>query len=165
MVPAATPAGDVGHSLVPATAPGLDRQRQDTTTGTPEALLVLDGVAVGAGGAGSARRRRDHLAWLVEHATVALCAVTAGACAEAVRLTGEYTTGREQFGRPIATFQAVGQRAADAYVGPGGAAHHAPGCLAAVGRDAGRPGWPWPSTGRRPAASGWCTPRRTCTAA
>jgi alkylation response protein AidB-like acyl-CoA dehydrogenase len=56
------------------------------------------------------------VAWLVEHATVAACAVMAGLAAEAVRITGEYTTGREQFGRPIATFQAVGQRAADAYV-------------------------------------------------
>ena len=28
----------------------------------------------------------------------------------------EYTKTREQFGKPIATFQAVGQRAADAYV-------------------------------------------------
>ena len=117
VVPAATPAGEVGLFLVPAAAPGLERRRQDTTTGTPEALLALDGVAVGADavlgpldGAGTA------LAWLVEHATVALCAVAAGVCAEAVRLTGEYTTGREQFGRPIATFQAVGQRAADAYV-------------------------------------------------
>ena len=28
----------------------------------------------------------------------------------------QYTTQREQFGKPIATFQAVGQRAADAYI-------------------------------------------------
>jgi alkylation response protein AidB-like acyl-CoA dehydrogenase len=117
VVPAATPAGDVGLFLVPAAAPGLDRQRQDTTTGMPEALLVLDGVAVGADAVlGPLDAAGTALAWLVEHATVALCAVTAGVCAEAVRLTGEYTTGREQFGRPIATFQAVGQRAADAYV-------------------------------------------------
>jgi alkylation response protein AidB-like acyl-CoA dehydrogenase len=40
----------------------------------------------------------------------------AGACQAAVRLTAEYTTQREQFGKPIATFQAVGQRAADAYI-------------------------------------------------
>jgi alkylation response protein AidB-like acyl-CoA dehydrogenase len=31
-------------------------------------------------------------------------------------MTAEYTTGREQFNRPIATFQAVQQRAADAYI-------------------------------------------------
>ena len=33
-----------------------------------------------------------------------------------MRLTAEYTKTREQFDRPIATFQAVGQRAADAYI-------------------------------------------------
>ena len=31
-------------------------------------------------------------------------------------MTAEYTKTREQFDRPIATFQAVGQRAADAYI-------------------------------------------------
>ena len=31
-------------------------------------------------------------------------------------MTAEYTKTREQFERPIATFQAVGQRAADAYI-------------------------------------------------
>jgi len=34
----------------------------------------------------------------------------------ALRMTAEYTIGREQFGRPIASFQAVQQRAADAYI-------------------------------------------------
>jgi alkylation response protein AidB-like acyl-CoA dehydrogenase len=40
----------------------------------------------------------------------------AGACAAALDLTAEYTKTRVQFEKPIATFQAVGQRAADAYV-------------------------------------------------
>jgi alkylation response protein AidB-like acyl-CoA dehydrogenase len=31
-------------------------------------------------------------------------------------MTAEYTTGRQQFGVPIASFQAVHQRAADAYI-------------------------------------------------
>jgi alkylation response protein AidB-like acyl-CoA dehydrogenase len=39
-----------------------------------------------------------------------------GVCEEALRMTAEYTKTREQFERPIATFQAVGQRAADAYI-------------------------------------------------
>jgi len=40
----------------------------------------------------------------------------AGVCASALELTAEYTKTRVQFDKPIATFQAVGQRAADAYV-------------------------------------------------
>jgi alkylation response protein AidB-like acyl-CoA dehydrogenase len=109
--------GEVGLFVVPADAAGLGRDRQDTTTGTPEARLTLAGVAVGADAAlGPLETAGTVVAWLVEHATVAACAVMAGLAAEAVRITGEYTTGREQFGRPIATFQAVGQRAADAYV-------------------------------------------------
>jgi alkylation response protein AidB-like acyl-CoA dehydrogenase len=117
LVPASTDAGETGLFLVPADAPGLGRERQDTTTGTPEARLTLDGVRLGTGGVvGPVDEAATALRWLVDHATVAACAVMAGVAAEAIRLTGEYTSQREQFGRPIATFQAVGQRAADAYV-------------------------------------------------
>jgi alkylation response protein AidB-like acyl-CoA dehydrogenase len=45
-----------------------------------------------------------------------LCALELGVTARALRMTAEYTTGRQQFDRPIATFQAVAQRAADAYI-------------------------------------------------
>lgn len=117
VVPATTDGGDTALFLVAAGADGLERRRQDTTTGTPDAQLVLDGVRVGPDALlGPADPAGTSLRWLVEHATVAACAVMSGVAAEAVRITGEYTTGREQFGRPIATFQAVGQRAADAYV-------------------------------------------------
>jgi alkylation response protein AidB-like acyl-CoA dehydrogenase len=40
----------------------------------------------------------------------------AGMCDAAVRLTAEYAKERVQFERPIATFQAVGQRVADARI-------------------------------------------------
>ena len=117
LVPASTPDGATGVFVVPADAAGLTVERQDTTTGTPEAQLVLAGARVGGDAAlGPLDAAGTVLRWTVEHATVAVCAVMAGLTAEAVRLTGEYTSGREQFGRPIATFQAVGQRAADAYV-------------------------------------------------
>jgi 3-oxocholest-4-en-26-oyl-CoA dehydrogenase beta subunit len=117
LVPATTPDGATGVFVVAADAPGLSRERQATTTGTPEAQLVLAGVRVGGDAAlGPVDKAGTVLRWTVEHATVAACAVMAGLAAEAVRMTGEYTSSREQFGRPIATFQAVGQRAADAYV-------------------------------------------------
>jgi 3-oxocholest-4-en-26-oyl-CoA dehydrogenase beta subunit len=53
---------------------------------------------------------------VTDHAIAALCVAEAGVSAAALALTGEYAKTREQFGKPIATFQAVGQRAADAYV-------------------------------------------------
>jgi 3-oxocholest-4-en-26-oyl-CoA dehydrogenase beta subunit len=117
LVPATTPDGATGVFVVGANAAGLTCERQATTTGAPEAQLVLAGVRVGGDAAlGPVDEAGTVLRWIVEHATVAACAVMAGLAAEAVRMTGEYTSSREQFGRPIATFQAVGQRAADAYV-------------------------------------------------
>jgi alkylation response protein AidB-like acyl-CoA dehydrogenase len=117
LVPATTPEGATGVFVVAADAAGLSCERQATTTGTPEAQLELAGVRLSGDAAlGPVDEAGTVLRWTVEHATVAACAVMAGLAAEAVRMTGEYTSSREQFGRPIATFQAVGQRAADAYV-------------------------------------------------
>jgi alkylation response protein AidB-like acyl-CoA dehydrogenase len=117
LVPATTPEGATGVFVVAADAPGLSCERQATTTGTPEGQLALAGVRLSGDAAlGPVDEAGTVLRWTVEHATVAACAVMAGLAAEAVRMTGEYTSSREQFGRPIATFQAVGQRAADAYV-------------------------------------------------
>jgi acyl-CoA dehydrogenase len=47
---------------------------------------------------------------------VALAAVQAGVTDAAVRLTASYTNDREQFGKPLSTFQAVALKAADAYL-------------------------------------------------
>jgi 3-oxocholest-4-en-26-oyl-CoA dehydrogenase beta subunit len=117
LVPATTTDGATGVFLVATGANGVSRQRQATTTGTPEAQLVLARVRLsGDAAVGPVDAGGTVLRWIVEHATVAACAVMAGLAAEAIRMTGEYTSSREQFGRPIATFQAVGQRAADAYV-------------------------------------------------
>jgi alkylation response protein AidB-like acyl-CoA dehydrogenase len=53
---------------------------------------------------------------LIDQALVGLCALQTGVAEQAPRITAEYTSGREQFGRPLGTFQAVQQRVADAYV-------------------------------------------------
>jgi alkylation response protein AidB-like acyl-CoA dehydrogenase len=54
--------------------------------------------------------------WVRDRALVALCALQVGVCEAALAQTATYVSEREQFGRPIATFQAVAQRAADAYI-------------------------------------------------
>jgi 3-oxocholest-4-en-26-oyl-CoA dehydrogenase beta subunit len=106
-----------GVFIVDRGAEGVTLTRQTTTTGRPEAIVELDGVRVGADrllgeeGDGAAV-----ISLITEFATTALCVQQAGACASALDLTAEYTKTRVQFDKPIATFQAVGQRAADAYV-------------------------------------------------
>jgi alkylation response protein AidB-like acyl-CoA dehydrogenase len=107
-----------GVFIVEADADGLELIRQTTTAGRAEAILELTGVQVGAdrqlGGDGA--DGGAIITAMTELASAALCVMEAGACATALALTGEYTKTRVQFDRPIATFQAVGQRAADAYV-------------------------------------------------
>ena len=49
-------------------------------------------------------------------AAAALCAIQVGVSDRALRMAAEYTTGREQFGRPIGSFQAVQQRMADGFI-------------------------------------------------
>ena len=99
-------------------APGVTLARQTTTTGRPEAIIELADVQL-AGDRRLGDADTDGAAIvqvITEHATTALCILEAGACAAALDLTAEYTKTRVQFEKPIATFQAVGQRAADAYV-------------------------------------------------
>jgi len=101
---------DAGLFVVDPSSDGVTIEREDTTSGVPEARLVLrDAPAEQLAGP-------DGVAWLVEHAQAAMSVMAAGACAAALELTASYTKTREQFGRPIASFQAVSQRAADAYM-------------------------------------------------
>ncbi len=103
--------------IVETSAPGVGRERQVANTGQPEAVLTLSAAPVGAGALlGSVEDGAAVIEWLVLRSTAALALVQAGAAAASLALVAEYTKTREQFGKPIATFQAVGQRAADAYV-------------------------------------------------
>ena len=106
-----------GVFVVDAGAEGLTMIRQTTTTGRPEAIVEFDGVRLGADRLlGEGADGAAVIDCITEFATTALCIEEAGVCASALELTAEYTKTRVQFDKPIATFQAVGQRAADAYV-------------------------------------------------
>jgi alkylation response protein AidB-like acyl-CoA dehydrogenase len=117
VVGAATGPDTVGMFLVDPTAAGVRRETQVVTSGEPHTKITLSGVRIGPedilgdpiDGAAIAR-------WLAERATVAYCAVQVGVCERALRMTAAYTIDRKQFDRPIATFQAVQQRAADAFI-------------------------------------------------
>ncbi|HEY2562952.1 MAG TPA: acyl-CoA dehydrogenase family protein [Acidimicrobiales bacterium] len=117
VVPARLDTGDVGVFLVDLSATGVSRTWQLTNAGRPDAILEFDHVALTAEDLlGSATTGSDIVHWLVLRATAAAAVAEAGVTAASLALTAEYTKTREQFDRPIATFQAVGQRAADAYV-------------------------------------------------
>jgi alkylation response protein AidB-like acyl-CoA dehydrogenase len=102
---------DVGLFLVDPAAPGVTVTRQDVTNEIPEARVELLGAPAELVTLG-----RAALQWTLERAVTALCAIGVGVFGEEVRLVAEYTSTRTQFGRPIGSFQAVGQRAADAYI-------------------------------------------------
>ena len=95
----------VGGELVPASA--LDITELETTSGEPQGVVRSTG---------SGESLPVQAEWLTERWIAGLCALQAGIADKALKLTAEYTTGREQFGKPVATFQAVAQRAADAYI-------------------------------------------------
>jgi alkylation response protein AidB-like acyl-CoA dehydrogenase len=76
----------------------------------------LDGVTIGedrrlAGAEAGAGFERA-----LVHALAGLAMVTVGACQRALDLVVEYVSGREQFGVPIGSFQAVKHKAVDMYV-------------------------------------------------
>jgi alkylation response protein AidB-like acyl-CoA dehydrogenase len=54
--------------------------------------------------------------WLTTRGTLARSAFQLGVLERALELTAEYAREREQFDRPIGSFQAVGQRLADGYI-------------------------------------------------
>ncbi len=81
-------------SDVPHGAVGLDH--------TPGRLVGEPGAAV--------------LDWLLDRAVAGLASLQSGMLAAAVRLSADHTSTREQFGRPLATFQAVSQRVASAFI-------------------------------------------------
>ncbi|HEY7595607.1 MAG TPA: acyl-CoA dehydrogenase family protein [Actinophytocola sp.] len=116
LVPAQTPRGPTVFLVTPRD-PGVSVRRQEIVDGDAEAVLDLDHVELGAdrvlGEPGGGKRV---VGWLAARQTVGLCAHQLGVTEAALQMTALYASGRVQFGRPIGTFQAVGQRLADCYV-------------------------------------------------
>ncbi len=116
LVPASTPSG-VAVFLVAPGDPGVTVRPQEVTGGDGTALIELTGALVPddrvLGGIAAGREIID---WLVARATVGLCALQLGVSERALELTAAYARSREQFGKPIGSFQAVSQRLADGYI-------------------------------------------------
>lgn len=118
LVPVATPAGVVVAAVDPSAA-GVTVERVLTTNREVHPHLHLEGVVVGPDdvlAGGDPARGGEVLSWMLERAWTGLAALQVGITEAAVRQTAEYLNTREQFGLPLATFQATKMRAADAAI-------------------------------------------------
>lgn len=111
LVPASIVDGSVGLFLVRADAEGCAVEPLATTFGDPQGAILLaetpaDLIAEG----------RESLRWAYERGLATQCSMAVGVCAEALRLSAEYTKERKQFDVPIASFQAVAHRLADGFI-------------------------------------------------
>ncbi|TDB97829.1 acyl-CoA dehydrogenase family protein [Actinomadura sp. 7K534] len=98
-----------GLYLAATSAAGTSWEPAGTTAHDGAAHLTLDGTPAQALG-------DEALASVLRLARVALAAVQVGVAEGALRLAADHLTGREQFGRPLAAFQAVQHQLADCYI-------------------------------------------------
>jgi 3-oxocholest-4-en-26-oyl-CoA dehydrogenase beta subunit len=116
LVPAMTRSGPAVFA-VQRDDPGVTVTAQQVTGGAGTAVLELAGARLPAGRmlAGVAAGR-EIIGWLAGRATVGLCALQLGVAERALEMTAAYAQRRQQFGKPIGSFQAVAQRLADGYI-------------------------------------------------
>ncbi|MEU4076079.1 acyl-CoA dehydrogenase [Streptomyces venezuelae] len=112
-VPAHTPEGAAVLALVPRTHDGLGLAAQYSTSGELLAELTLDAVRLDDADVIDAEGAWE---WLRELLTTGTCALALGLGEAVLTMTSQYTGKREQFGHPVATFQAVAVQAADRYI-------------------------------------------------
>ncbi len=114
---AALPGGQVGLFEVDPGQPGADRQPSATMDQTRRLAVVrLDAAAGRPIRPGHDLEASGALAAARDVACIALAAEQAGAAARALEVTVGYTGTRVQFGRAIASFQAIQHRLADLHV-------------------------------------------------
>jgi alkylation response protein AidB-like acyl-CoA dehydrogenase len=116
LLSAKTDAGVVVLLLDPNAA-GVTLEPMKVTTYEPQFEVVMEDVHVAASDVlAGADNGAEVMQWLSEHTMAAICAHQVGATDVATRMTASYTAERKQFGVPIATFQAVGHRAANCFI-------------------------------------------------
>jgi alkylation response protein AidB-like acyl-CoA dehydrogenase len=113
---AARTAQGVAVVLLDPQSRGVTLTPLESTTFEPQYQLDMESVRVPAAEILCASGGEAVMQWISERTSTALCAHQLGATDFALRLAASYTSEREQFGVPVATFQAVGHRMADCYI-------------------------------------------------
>jgi alkylation response protein AidB-like acyl-CoA dehydrogenase len=101
-------------ALVAIDQPGVTLTEQLSTANEPQYHIDFDKADALILATGKAAE--DLLQQSVGMTTAAICSMAVGLADKMTRISGEYTSQREQFGVAIATFQAVAHRLADCYI-------------------------------------------------
>jgi alkylation response protein AidB-like acyl-CoA dehydrogenase len=114
LVPASIASGGTGVVIVDPSADGVTLRATPSSAGQPEYTLRLDEAPIAhvLGAEAGGRVVAD----LYQLAVASACSLADGALAAALALTTAHVGSREQFGRPLAAFQAVAQQIADVYI-------------------------------------------------
>ncbi|MFI8888950.1 acyl-CoA dehydrogenase family protein [Streptomyces paradoxus] len=113
LVPAHTGTGRTVLALVPRGHEGTSLAEQFSTSGERLGELRLESVRLAPRDVIDADGAWE---WLRDLLATGTCALALGLGERVLRMTGDYAGKREQFGFPIATFQAVAVQAADRYI-------------------------------------------------
>lgn len=113
LVPAHTADGAAVVAVVPRDAAGMALAEQVSTSGERFAEVILDGVRVPAADVLDADGAWE---WLRQSLAIGTCALALGLGEAVLGMTSAYASKRQQFGYPIATFQAVAVQSADRYI-------------------------------------------------
>lgn len=113
LIPASSDDGPV-LAFVRHDSPGVSVTPLETTNREPQALLSFDAVVVPDDLVVS--DATELILALDRHLTAALCAVASGVCQAALAMTAKHTASREQFGKPIASYQLIQELVADTAV-------------------------------------------------
>jgi alkylation response protein AidB-like acyl-CoA dehydrogenase len=107
---------DSGVAVVSPKAEGVRLVKTPTANGSDEYVVTLSDVAVPDSDvlAGASGTNTVHRVNQLVLATIG--AYAAGLVAGALRLTADYVANREQFGRPLSTFQTVAAQLAEVYI-------------------------------------------------
>ncbi|MFL5996427.1 MAG: acyl-CoA dehydrogenase family protein [Streptomyces sp.] len=113
VVPAHTATDRTVLALVPRVHEGVAAAEQFSTSGERLGELRLESARIAARDVIDAEGAWE---WLRDLLTTGTCALALGLGERVLRMSSEYTSKREQFGFPVATFQAVAVQAADRYI-------------------------------------------------
>jgi alkylation response protein AidB-like acyl-CoA dehydrogenase len=98
-------------ALLDLEAPGVTRQDETVSSREPHASLVLDAAPATAVATGP-----EAFEAALARLTVLQCAFAVGVAEQSLALAARHVSTREQFGKPLATFQAVTYQVADCWI-------------------------------------------------